>query len=140
MRESGRERSGGAPRPSVGDMLRVCRTLLASRAVVMLSVSSAFRTMTQSALLTFLPVYLADQMGYSPFWVGGWMFALQAAGFAAAPIAGHLSDSMGRRRIILTSMAMTGGGARVHGVGRDVRRPSSSSSPCSASSCSPSAR
>jgi MFS transporter, FSR family, fosmidomycin resistance protein len=96
-----------AARLSVGDMLRACRTLLASRAVVMLSVSSAFRTMTQSTLMTFLPVFLADQMGYSPVWVGGWMFALQAAGFAAAPVAGHLSDSMGRRRIIITSMAMT---------------------------------
>ena len=94
-------------RPRVGDMLRACRALLASRAVVMLSVSSAFRTMTQSALLTFLPVFLAGEMGYSPIWVGGCMFALQAAGFAAAPIAGHLSDSMGRRRIIVTSMAMT---------------------------------
>jgi MFS transporter, FSR family, fosmidomycin resistance protein len=33
---------------------------------------------------------------------------LQAAGFAAAPISGHLSDRMGRRNIIMTSMAMSG--------------------------------
>jgi MFS family permease len=94
-------------RLKAGDMLAACRTLLASRAVVMLSISGAFRTMTQSALLTFLPVFLAGDMGFSPLWVGGCMFGLQAAGFAAAPIAGHLSDHMGPRRIILTSMAMT---------------------------------
>jgi MFS family permease len=35
------------------------------------------------------------------------MFALQAAGFAATPIAGHLSDRMGRRSIMMASMAMT---------------------------------
>ena len=35
------------------------------------------------------------------------MFALQAAGFAAAPVAGHLSDRMGRRSVMMTSMAMT---------------------------------
>jgi len=91
----------------LADMVGACRTLLASRAVVTLSVSGAFRTMTQSALLTFLPVFLAGEMGFSPIWVGGCMFALQAAGFAAAPIAGHLSDQMGPRRIIVSSMTMT---------------------------------
>jgi MFS family permease len=46
-------------------------------------------------------------MGYSTFWIGACMFALQAAGFIAAPIAGHLSDSVGRRQTILSSMSMT---------------------------------
>jgi MFS family permease len=46
-------------------------------------------------------------MGYSPFWVGAGMFALQAAGFTASPIAGHLSDRMGRRSIMMTSMLMS---------------------------------
>ena len=36
------------------------------------------------------------------------MFGMQVAGFAAAPIAGHLSDKMGRRRIIMSSMATSG--------------------------------
>jgi FSR family fosmidomycin resistance protein-like MFS transporter len=81
--------------------------LLTDPAMVTLSVSSAFRTMTQSALLTFLPVYLARDMGYSSFWIGACMFALQAAGFIAAPIAGHLSDTIGRRQIIASSMTVT---------------------------------
>ena len=81
--------------------------LLANRRLILLSTSSAFRSMTQNALLTFLPVYLAYEMGYSPFLVGACMFALQAAGFAAAPIAGHLSDNMGRRSVMMTSMTMT---------------------------------
>jgi len=72
-----------------------------------LTASSAFRSMTQNALLTFLPVYLAYEMHYSPFYVGAGMFALQAAGFAATPIAGHLSDRMGRRSVMMTSMGMT---------------------------------
>ena len=81
--------------------------LFKNRGLILLSTSSAFRSMTQNALLTFLPVYLAYEMGYSPFWVGACMFALQAAGFAAAPIAGHLSDRMGRRSVMMTSMTMT---------------------------------
>jgi MFS family permease len=81
------------------------KDLFASRGLVLLSTGSAFRTMTQSALLTFLPVYLANEMGYSPFWVGACLFALQAAGFAASPVAGHLSDRMGRKQILVASMA-----------------------------------
>ena len=81
--------------------------LFRNRSLVLLTTSSAFRSMTQNALLTFLPVYLAYEMGFSPFWVGAGLFALQAAGFAAAPVAGHLSDTMGRRSIMMTSMLMT---------------------------------
>jgi len=83
------------------------RQLFRNRALILLSTGSTFRSMTQTALLTFLPVYLAHEMGYSPFVVGACLFALQVAGFAAAPIAGHLSDRMGRRSIIMGSMAAT---------------------------------
>jgi MFS family permease len=83
------------------------KVLLRNRALVLLSTGSAFRTMTQSALLTFLPVYLAHDMGYSPVWVGACLFALQAAGFAASPIAGHLSDRLGRKQILIGSMLAT---------------------------------
>ena len=92
---------------SFGDYFRGVPALFRNRSLVVLTASSAFRSMTQNTLLTFLPVYLAYEMGYSPFWVGAGMFALQAAGFAASPIAGHLSDRMGRRSIMMTSMAMS---------------------------------
>ena len=91
---------------SLADYFRGVPQLFQNRALVVLTMSSAFRAMTQNTLLTFLPVYLAYEMGFSPLWVGAGMFALQAAGFAATPIAGHLSDRMGRRSIMMSSMAM----------------------------------
>jgi len=81
--------------------------LFRNRGLILLSMSSAFRSLTQNTLLTFLPVFLAYELGYSPFLVGACMFALQTAGFAASPVAGHLSDRMGRKQIMVTSMVMT---------------------------------
>jgi MFS family permease len=93
---------------SLSDYARGLRELLRNRSLVLLSTGSAFRTMTQTALLTFLPVYLAHDLGYSPVWVGACLFVLQAAGFAAAPVAGHLSDRMGRKHILVGSMLSSG--------------------------------
>ena len=92
---------------SLGDYFRGVPVLFKNRSLIVLTASGAFRSMTQNALLTFLPIYLAYQMHYPPLWVGAGMFALQAAGFAASPVAGHLSDRMGRRSIMMSSMAMT---------------------------------
>jgi len=102
-----REASSDTGRQSLREYFRGVPALFRNRGLILLSTSSAFRSMTQNALLTFLPVYLAYEMGYSSFWVGACMFALQTAGFAAAPIAGHLSDRMGRKSVMMTSMAMT---------------------------------
>src|SRR5262252_8748098 len=96
-----------APRRGALDVFAGVRMLFANRTVLMLSLGSAVRSMTAMTLLTFLPVFLSNELGYPPAWVGGSLFALQAAGFAAAPVSGYLSDRMGRRSIIMTSMAMS---------------------------------
>ncbi len=103
----GPDSSRGASESKAAAKLRGLTELLKNRTLVMISLGSAFRATTQSALLTFLPLYLARNMGYSPKWVGASMFMLQAAGFAVTPIAGHFSDTFGRQRIIVSSMAMT---------------------------------
>ena len=89
------------------DILRDFKPLLANRTLIFLCASSVFRSMTHGGLLTFLPLYLATDMGYSPLWIGACMAALQTAGFIACPIAGHLSDKMGRRQIVMSSMTVT---------------------------------
>jgi sugar phosphate permease len=92
---------------SVREYFQGLGALFKNKNLILLAASSGFRAMTQNALLTFLPLYLAYEMYYSPLWVGIGMFVMQAAGFVASPISGYLSDKMGRRKIIMASMAMT---------------------------------
>ncbi|MFN7087791.1 MAG: MFS transporter [Burkholderiales bacterium] len=94
--------------PGARSYLRDFASLLRNRALLLVSCGSALRTLTQTGLLTFLPVYLAYELGYSPFVVGVCMTLIQAAGFLAAPVGGHLSDKMGRKRVVMSSMALTG--------------------------------
>ena len=102
--QPGDERSKGQ---SLGSILQGFGVLLRNKTVTMLSLGSVFRSMTQLSLLAFIPVFLARELGYSPTWIGVCLFILQAAGFTAAPIVGHLSDKIGRRHIIVASFAVT---------------------------------
>jgi MFS family permease len=93
---------------SMGSYMQGLRSLMRTPGLMMLTLSSSFRSMTQGTLLTFLPLYLAKEMHYEVFWVGAVMALLQIAGFIASPIAGHLSDTMGRRKILMTSFGVSG--------------------------------
>ena len=104
--ESNRQETS-APQ-GVSDYLRNFGDLFRNRALMLISTATGLRTLTQSGLLTFLPVYLAYEMQYSPLAVGVCMAILQLGGFIAAPIGGHLSDRLGRRRIIMGGMTITG--------------------------------
>ncbi len=88
--------------------LRDLGSLLRNRALMLICVSGGFRTLTQVGLMVFLPVYLAYEQGYSPIAVGVCMTVLQVAGLIAGPIAGHVSDRVGRRHVVLSSMVLTG--------------------------------
>jgi MFS family permease len=101
------EHAVGRPAKTAGTILRGFGTLMRNRTVMMLSLGSVFRSMTQTSLLAFLPLFIARELGYSAMWIGACLFILQAAGFLAAPVAGHLSDKVGRRQIIVSSMGMT---------------------------------
>ncbi|MDH4294235.1 MAG: MFS transporter, partial [Betaproteobacteria bacterium] len=98
----------GTTKWNMRQYLRDLASLLRDRALMLICVSAGFRTMTQTGLLVFLPVYLAYEQGYSPIAVGVCMTVLQVAGLIAAPIAGHMSDKVGRQKVVLSSMLLTG--------------------------------
>jgi MFS family permease len=81
--------------------------LLRSRAQWSFFLMAGCRTLTQTGLLAFLPLYLAHDLGMSPFAMGIAMMVLQLGGMIATPFAGVLSDRIGRRPVVLAGMAST---------------------------------
>lgn len=87
--------------------LRSLIDTLKRREVWTLCLMAGFRTMTQSGLMVFLPLYLANEMKADPFLMGVTLMMLQLGGILATPIAGVLSDRIGRRSIVMGGIFAT---------------------------------
>jgi MFS family permease len=78
--------------------------ILRDRAILGLCLMAGFRTMTQNGLYVFLPLYLVDEVGTGPVVMGVAMMVLQLGGVLAAPVAGVVSDRVGRRPVVLAGL------------------------------------
>jgi len=81
--------------------------ILKNRAVMMLCAVSGFRKLTQAGIFVFLPLYLADVHKLDTLMIGMTLMLLQIAGAIAGPIAGTMSDKIGRRKIVFAGMWAT---------------------------------
>lgn len=102
------DRSAAMPRrPNAKQYWSGLATLMRSRAQWSFFLMAGCRTLTQTGLLAFLPLYLSHDLGMSPFAMGLAMMVLQLGGMVATPFAGVLSDRIGRRPVVLAGMAST---------------------------------
>ena len=97
-------------------------SLLHNRELMLVSIGSAFRTMTQTGLLTFLPVYLAYELGYSPFAVGVCLAVMQVAGLRREPDRRPPVRQAGPQAHRHVEHGAVGRDDRVHGARRQERR------------------
>ena len=102
-------------RPSMerGEYLRGLLALFRNKTVIGICAMSGFRAVMQNGLLVFLPLYLADVLGYGPLWLGAALFALQVGGVIGGPVAGALSDRIGRKPVLVTALSATTAGVVV---------------------------
>ncbi len=93
---------------SVADYLSSLATLLRERAMLSLVIVTSLRSVGQSAIMAFLPVYLLEDLDYSEIAVGLFMAGAQVTGIVAQPVMGYLSDRYGRKIVLVPCTAILG--------------------------------
>jgi len=72
-----------------------------NRLVLGLALMAGFRSMAQTGLLIFVPLYVASRFGGDALAMGAAMSVMQVGGLVAGLIAGTVSDTVGRKPIVL---------------------------------------
>ena len=83
-------------------------TLLRKRTMLLLVAVTALRSMGQSSVQVFLPVYLREDLDFSVAKVAIYLALAQVVGVVAQPAMGFLSDKYGRKRVLIPAMAALG--------------------------------
>ncbi len=81
--------------------------LVYNTVVMKVGVLSILRTMGQQGLQTFLPLYLAESLQFSPALVGVGLAIMTFSGSWLEPLSGLLSDRIGRKPILFISLFLS---------------------------------
>ena len=75
--------------------------LLTNRRILGVLLVVAGFSATQASVMTFLPIYLREEVGYSTIRTGVYLSAAQVVGIVSQPVMGLLSDRHGRKAVLL---------------------------------------
>ena len=84
------------------------KNMLTNKQVLSLITSNSLINMSRLAILTFLPIYLSETLGFSSLKLGIYLALLYLMGIASQPIMGIISDKMGRKIILVPSFLIMG--------------------------------
>lgn len=82
--------------------------LLKNGTFVAISASRGLLTMGRVVVLTFLPIYLVEELRLSPSLLGVYWMLLHVAGIFSQTPLGYLSDRYGRKLVLVPSMIVLG--------------------------------
>jgi predicted MFS family arabinose efflux permease len=98
----------GAParfsRAQVGEMV----ALVKNPAFLGVSAATGLLQMGRLVVLTFLPIYLQEHLGYSAFALGVYIALLHVLGIFSQAVLGALSDRFGRKAVLVPSCIALG--------------------------------
>ena len=83
-------------------------SLLKNGALVVLVLVTALRSIGETAVMTFLPVYLREDLELTATWVAIYLSMSQIVGIGAQPAMGLISDKLGRKPVLIPAMLALG--------------------------------
>jgi len=98
--------AGSQSVPSIG--IREITDLIKNPAFLGIAVSTGFLNMGRLVVITFLPIYLQEHLGYSAFALGFYIGLLHAFGTISQPVLGYFSDRFGRKVVLVPSLMTLG--------------------------------
>ena len=97
-----------APGPSFRAYLDGIKNMLRQRSVLAIMIASALMGMGRLSVLTFLPIYIIDDLDYSSFWLGFYLMLLHLMGMVSQPAMGLVSDTFSRKTVLLPAFIALG--------------------------------
>ncbi|MEE8442466.1 MAG: MFS transporter [Dehalococcoidia bacterium] len=86
--------------------LRSVRQLLGNGRLLLVLLFAGGYTGGHSAVVTFLPIYLREDVGVSSFTLGLYMSLANVGGIVSQPLMGYVSDRLGRKVVLAPSLAI----------------------------------
>jgi MFS transporter, FSR family, fosmidomycin resistance protein len=87
------------------------KMLLKNVSFLMLALASGVRALGHFALLTFLSLYLSEDIGLGTVGVGAHIMLLTLLGVVLGPFIGHISDRIGRKPVLVVGLGTIGVGS-----------------------------
>ena len=100
----GDTKENGVQAAGLSERLSMTKTLLRSRLLQGMTMVRGLRSMALGALVTLLALYLGNDLDLAVFNRGFHISLLIAVGLLAKPVAGWLSDKLGRKQILVPGL------------------------------------
>ena len=104
FRDIGKTKGGTTARPDVAMQFQLTKNLLRNPILWGINLVVALRGMSHIAFMTFLPLYLKDELELSSSSVGLHFGLLTLVGIATTPAMGYLSDRVGRKVVLVPGL------------------------------------
>ena len=107
-RSLGSQYKDAGPGPSAKNYLSGIKDMPKERSVLAIMSAGVFMSMGRLSVLTFLPIYLTEDLNLSTLGLGFYLMLLYLMGMVSQPIMGIVSDKFGRKVVLLPAYISLG--------------------------------